>query len=290
MTVSRLEAQAVLQSGDGKGSFFNERAGSAFLINFSDKSAEFDHTYEPTAKSRRFGGRLKVIATDGFAELFEPGTGKTHVGGEVGGYAGYYWQTSGTQQFGFLDFRTWLDLSYSQASYSLAAGGSGGAITRMDTVFRGFQAKLAANSFLGRVLWMDVSGGASASLGNRNNYDDATTVQFCQRIATQSASGGDLSLNSCKDAKRIEEYRTGQSRSFTGDLILWQPWLQNEVGVGGGIDVLARYDSFKTKDRASYGLAMFVSPKGKPQVPYGALTLEWRGDTFKVGFQSGITF
>src|SRR5690349_14759962 len=89
IAASRLDAQAVLQSGDGKGSFFNEKSGSAFLINFSDKSAEFNHTYAPTAPSWRFGARLKATASDGFAELFESDKGTARAGGQVGAYAGY---------------------------------------------------------------------------------------------------------------------------------------------------------------------------------------------------------
>lgn len=284
------EAQALFQSGEGKGSFYNEQLGSLFLVNFSDKSIEFNQTHAPTKSDWRYGLRLKAIASEGYAALFEEDRGFGPAQGDLGGYVGWFWQNlATTRQTGLLDFRIFGDVTYSQASFSLAEGSGGSPVNRRDISYDGVRVKGAVNSFLGRFGPTNLSWGLSTSYGSTNNYKYLSKLQYCEEVAV-TAGETTRQLRTCKDARPAESYRDENGWEATGDIVLWQPWLTRVVGIPGAVDLFTRYEEIRPKHPWSWGVGLFLSPKGKPQLPFGGLTFQWFGSDLKVGLQAGVSF
>jgi hypothetical protein len=285
-----IEAQALLQSGDGKGSFYSEETGSLFLLNLSDKSVEFNQTGGGTKSNWRRAFRAKFIATDGYGALFEEGKGASVGQGEVGAVVGWSRQNLGSKaQFGLLDVRTFAEITYAQSSQTLVYGSDTGTVARTDSSVRGARVKLAVNSFLGRVGRLgDLALGFSASLGESNNYKFLDKAEYCEELAV--AALPTRRVQSCKDGRKAESYRRGTGGEFTGDLVLYAGWMERALGTPAIVDIFSRYDAMRLENQWSWGAGVFLAPIGKPKRPFGGVTVQWFGSTAKLGLQTGVAF
>lgn len=279
--------QAGLQAGDGSGSFLLPKGG-LLQINFSEKSVQFGYTFGRTASAMRYGGRVKVTATDGVAAIFEEGEGLTLPEAQAAAHLGWLWQPGWPL---VADFALFFNGAYSRGTFSLAAIASDSTVTVHDTVFNGLTGAVHLNSLVGKLAFMDVGWGLAASWGARNNYRGIAKRQVCD-VLRSAAMSGERELASCTSARDGDAYQVIDAWQLSLDLVLWQPWSAKLLGdkLALGLDGIVRYDEVRPQDDWSYGLVVFVTPKNSPRMPYGALTLQWFGGDLRIGMQGGLPF
>jgi hypothetical protein len=274
-----VSAQTAFEASDGTSSITLQDGGIA-LVNFSDKSVKLGYSHIVSTSPWRFGGEIKLGAEEGTTVLRSEG-GFASPETRASGFLTYLLEP---EQGRFSAVWPSVQLSFDQATYTLAESGAAQTISTQDRRFRGVGATVRLD-LLGEniVLPGDMLAGAFVGYGNRNNSESLDEVEVCETRATDPAS--QQVIRSCTDA-RSGTYQTGAKVQAGADVAWFLRPLRNRIG----LNFYGRYDDNRDESKLYPGIGIFVTEAGSPLRLLGGASAERIDDAWQINLQVGIPF